>query len=249
MGDRVLLVTGGSKGIGAATVRLAAAEGYRIALNYVSDDAEAEATADAARALGAEVVTLKADVSKLSEVEQLFEEVDRRLGRTTHLVNNAGITGPAGRLADVSCADLARVLDLNVKGALLVARAAVRRMSTALGGSGGAIVNVSSAAARLGSPGEYVWYAASKGAMDSFTVGLARELAREGVRVNAVAPGLIETGIHDRSGQTGRLVRLAPTVPMGRAGSAEEVAQSILWLLSDAASYVTGAVLPVTGGR
>lgn len=249
MTERVLVVTGGSKGIGAATVRLAAAEGYRIALNYVSDDEEAEATAAAARELGAEVVTIKADVSRLPEVERLFEEVDQRLGRTTHLVNNAGITGPAGRFADLSCADLVRVLDLNVKGALLVARAAVRRISKSLGGAGGAIVNVSSMAARLGSPGEYVWYAASKGAVDSFTVGLARELAREGVRVNAVAPGLIETGIHERSGQTGRLMRLAPTVPMGRAGSADEVAQAIMWLLSDDASYVTGAVLPVSGGR
>jgi NAD(P)-dependent dehydrogenase (short-subunit alcohol dehydrogenase family) len=249
MSDRVLLVTGASRGIGAATVRLAAQEGYRIALNYASADTEAEETAAAARAAGAEVVLVKADVSRPEEVERLFAEVDGRLGRITHLVNNAGITGPASRFAEIAPAELARVLDLNVTGALLVAQAAVKRISTAYGGPGGAIVNVSSMAARLGSPGEYVWYAASKGAIDSLTVGLARELGPERVRVNAVAPGLIETGIHERSGQPDRLQRLAPTIPLGRPGTSDEVARSILWLLSDAASYVTGAVLNISGGR
>ena len=249
MADRVLLVTGASRGIGAAIVRLAAQEGYRIALNYASADKEAEETAASARAAGAEVALFKADVARADEVERLFAQIDARLGRLTHLVNNAGITGPASRFADIAPAELARVLDLNVTGALLVAQAAVRRISTAHGGAGGAIVNVSSMAARLGAPGEYVWYAASKGAIDSLTVGLARELGQEGVRVSAVAPGLIETGIHARSGQPDRLARLAPTIPLGRPGTSDEVARAILWLLSEEASYVTGAVLNISGGR
>ncbi|MFG1344560.1 SDR family oxidoreductase [Xanthobacter autotrophicus DSM 431] len=249
MTGKVLVVTGGSRGIGAATVRLAAAEGYRIALNYASAPVEAERSAAAARALGAEVLVVKADVARPEEVERLFTEVDSRLGRTTHLVNNAGITGPASRFADLAPDVLAQVVGINVTGAMLVAQAAIRRISTAHGGAGGAIVNVSSMAARLGSPGEYVWYAASKGAIDSLTLGLARELARESVRVNAVAPGLIETGIHARSGQHDRLERLAPSIPLGRPGTSEEVARSILWLLSESASYVTGTVLPVSGGR
>ncbi|MFG1290709.1 SDR family oxidoreductase [Xanthobacter versatilis] len=250
MTDKVLVVTGGSRGIGAACVIRAAKAGYgRIALNYTSDAAAAEATAAAARAHGAEVAVIKGDMAVPADIAHLFDETDARLGPVTHLINNAGITGRSGPFADADPAEIARVIDLNVTGALLVAQAAVRRMSTARGGKGGAIVNISSMAAILGSAGEYVWYAASKGAIDSFTIGLGRELAREGVRVNGVAPGLIATDIHDASGVTGRLDRLAPTTPMGRAGTADEVAEAVLYLLSDAASYTTGAILRVSGGR
>jgi NAD(P)-dependent dehydrogenase (short-subunit alcohol dehydrogenase family) len=175
--------------------------------------------------------------------------MDRELGRLTHLVNNAGIVGRANKFADVDTETIRRVVDLNVTGAMLVAREAVRRMSTARGGKGGAIVNLSSMAATLGAPDEYVWYAASKGAIDSLTVGLAREVAREGIRVNAVAPGLIDTDIHAAGGQPDRIARMGPTIPLGRAGTAEEVAAAILWLLSDEASYSTGTIIRVSGGR
>lgn len=250
MSGRVLMVTGGSRGIGAACVVKAAAAGYgRIALNYTRDAEAAERTAQAARALGAEVAVIQADVGRRPEIERLFAQTDARLGRVTHLVNNAGITGRAGPLSEADPEEMARVVDLNVTGAMLVAQQAVRRMSAAGGGSGGAIVNLSSMAATLGSAGEYVWYAASKGAMDSFTIGLAREVAREGIRVNAVAPGLIATDIHDAGGTPGRLERLIPTTPIARPGTAEEVAQAVLFLLSEAASYTTGAVLKVSGGR
>ncbi|QRG05238.1 SDR family oxidoreductase [Xanthobacter dioxanivorans] len=250
MTDRVLMVTGGSRGIGAACVIGAAKAGYgRIALNYTRDAAAAEATAAAARALGAEVAIIQADVGVPEDITRLFAETDARFGPLTHLVNNAGITGRTGAFADADPAEIARVIDLNVTGALLVAQEAVKRMSTARGGGGGAIINISSMAATLGSAGEYVWYAASKGAIDSFTLGLARELAREGIRVNAVAPGLIATDIHDASGAVGRLERLAPSIPLARPGTADEVAQAVLFLLSEAASYTTGAVLKVSGGR
>ncbi|MDI4662872.1 SDR family oxidoreductase [Xanthobacter autotrophicus] len=250
MTGKVLMVTGGSRGIGAACVLKAAQAGYgRIALNYTRDAAAAEATATAARAHGAEVVVIKGDMAVAADIDHLFAETDARLGPVTHLVNNAGITGRSGAFAEADAGEMARVIDLNVTGALLVAQAAVRRMSVARGGKGGAIVNTSSMAATLGSPGEYVWYAASKGAIDSFTIGLGRELARDGIRVNAVAPGLIATDIHDSSGAVGRLERLVPTTPMGRAGTAGEVADAVLYLLSDAASYTTGAILKVSGGR
>lgn len=250
MSEKVLVVTGGSRGIGAACVLAAAAQGHaRIVLNYTRDEAAAETTAQAARALGAQVLAVRGDMGVPADVSRLFAETDARFGPVTHLVNNAGITGRAGPLADADPGEIARVMDINVTGALLVAREAVRRMSTARGGAGGAIVNISSMAAVLGSPGEYVWYAASKGAVDSFTLGLAREVAREGIRVNTVAPGLIATDIHETSGMVGRLERMAPTVPMARAGTADEVAQAVLFLLSEAASYSTGTVLRVSGGR
>ncbi|WP_296579238.1 SDR family oxidoreductase [Xanthobacter sp.] len=248
--DKVLLVTGGSRGIGAACVRRAAEAGYgRIAINYTRDAAAADDVAAEARALGAQVLVVKGDMARPKDIMRLYEEVDANLGAVTDLVNNAGITGRAGPFADADPAEMARVIDLNVTGAILVAQQAVRRMSTARGGKGGAIVNISSMAATLGSAGEYVWYAASKGAIDSFTLGLGREVAREGIRVNAIAPGLIATDIHDTSGVAGRLERLAPSVPLGRPGTAEEVAEAVLFLLSEAASYTTGAVLKISGGR
>lgn len=250
MKDSVLVVTGGSRGIGAACVRRGAAAGYgRIVVNYTRDANAAEAVAAEARALGAEVLVVQGDMAVPADITRLFAETDARFGAVTHLVNNAGITGRAGAFADADPAEIARVIELNVTGALLVAQQAVQRMSTARGGTGGAIVTLSSMAATLGSPGEYVWYAASKGAVDSFTVGLSREVAREGIRVNGVAPGLIATDIHDTSGMVGRLERLAPTTPMARAGTADEVADAVLFLLSEAASYTTGAVLRVSGGR
>ncbi len=249
MSDRILLVTGGSRGIGAATVRAAARAGYKVAINYVNDAKAADALAKEIQKSGGTAVPIKADVAREDEIVRLFETVDRELGRLTHLANNAGITGRAGRVADTDARALERLIAVNVTGAILVAREAVRRMSTARGGQGGAIVNLSSMAAVLGAPGEWVGYAASKGAIDSFTVGLAREVAKEGIRVNAVAPGLIDTDIHVTAGQPDRIERMAPTVPMARAGSAAEVAAAILWLLSDEASYVTGTIVRVSGGR
>ena len=249
MSDRILLVTGGSRGIGAATARAAARTGYKVAINYVNDAKAADALAKEIRKTGGTAVAIKADVAREDEIVRLFMTVDHEFGRLTHLVNNAGITGRAGRIADVDAGALGRVIAVNVIGAILVAREAVRRMSTARGGKGGAIVNLSSMAAVLGAPGEWVGYAASKGAIDSFTVGLSREVAKEGIRVNAVAPGLIDTDIHVTAGQPDRIERMAPTVPMARAGSAAEVAAAILWLLSEEASYVTGTTVRVSGGR
>ena len=249
MSDKILLITGGSRGIGAASARAAARAGYKVAINYVNDAKAADMLTKEIRKAGGTAVPIKADVAREDEIVRLFETVDRELGRITHLVNNAGITGRAGRIADTDAGALERVIAVNVTGAILVAREAVRRMSTARGGKGGAIVNLSSMAAVLGAPGEWVGYAASKGAIDSFTVGLAREVAREGIRVNAVAPGLIDTDIHVTAGQPDRLERMAPTVPMARAGSAAEVAAAILWLLSEEASYVTGTIVRVSGGR
>jgi NAD(P)-dependent dehydrogenase (short-subunit alcohol dehydrogenase family) len=249
MSEKILLVTGASRGIGAAVARQAAREGYRVAINYVSDAAAAEKAVAAVEKAGSKALAVKADVSRADEVKRLFEEIDKKLGRLTHLVNNAGIVGRSSRLDAADPAMIRQVIDLNVTGAILVAREAVRRMSTMHGGEGGAIVNLSSAAATLGSPGEFTWYAASKGAIDSFTLGLARELAKEGVRVNAVSPGLIETDIHASGGEPNRVARMGPLIPMSRAGSADEVAEAILWLLSDKASYVTGANIRVAGGR
>jgi NAD(P)-dependent dehydrogenase (short-subunit alcohol dehydrogenase family) len=249
MTEKILLVTGASRGIGAAVARGAAHEGYRVAINYVSDRAAAEKVAAEIEKAGSEALLVKADVAREGEIERLFKEIDNKLGRLTHLVNNAGIVGRINRLDAADPAMIRQVIDLNVTGAILVARAAVKRLSTANGGKGGAIVNLSSAAATLGSPGEFTWYAASKGAIDSFTIGLAREVAKEGVRVNAVSPGLIETDIHASGGEPDRVARMSPSIPMGRSGSAEEVAEVILWLLSEKASYVTGANIRVAGGR
>ncbi len=249
MTQKILLVTGGGRGIGAATCRLAAKEGYAVAVNYRSDAKAAEAVAGEIKAAGGKAVAIQADVAREEDVLRLFREVDGRLGRLTHLVNNAGITGRSQRVDAVDLATLEAVFDLNILGAFLCAREAVKRISTQHGGTGGAIVNISSAAATLGSPGEYVWYAASKGAIDSMTYGLAKEVAREGIRVNAVAPGMVMTEIHASSGDPGRIERIKPLIPMQRIGEPEEAAAAILYLLSDAASYITGSVLRVSGGR
>lgn len=249
----LVLITGASRGIGAATARLAAAQGWDVAINYAHDENAAEAVADAVRAAGRRALTLCADVADEGQVRAMFATLDRRLqadgSRLAGLVNNAGVVDVAARVDEMSGARLQRMFAVNVFGTMFCAREAVRRMSTRHGGLGGSIVNLSSAAARLGSPGQYVDYAAAKGAVDVFTLGLAREVAAEGVRVNAVRPGVIDTEIHASGGQPERALRLAPTLPMQRPGRADEVAQAIIWLLSDAASYTTGAVLDVSGGR
>ena len=247
--SRVLIVTGGGRGIGAAAARLAAAQGYAVAVNYRRDRAAAEAVVAEIVGAGGAALAVPGDVAAEEEVVRLFATVDERLGRIDALVNNAGILETQARLDAMDGARLQRVLATNVIGSLLCAREAVRRMSTARGGSGGAIVNLSSVAARLGAPNEYLDYAASKGAIDTMTVGLAKEVAAEGIRVNAVRPGIIYTDIHASGGEPGRVDRLKGTVPMGRGGTPEEVAQAILWLLSDAAAYVTGTIIDVTGGR
>jgi NAD(P)-dependent dehydrogenase (short-subunit alcohol dehydrogenase family) len=246
---KVLLVTGGSRGIGASVARLGAARGYRVAVNYVSQPAAAAAIVDGIRAAGGDAEAFRADVGSEAEIVAMFEAVDRRFGRLDALVNNAGIVDLKQHVDEYSGARIARMMAVNVTGAILCAREAVRRMSTRHGGRGGAIVNVSSMAAVLGGAGEYVDYAASKGAIDTFTIGLAREVAGEGIRVNAIRPGLIDTDIHASGGEPGRAQRLAPTVPMKRVGTAEEVANAIVWLMSDEASYVTGTVFDVSGGR
>ncbi|HKY85671.1 MAG TPA: SDR family oxidoreductase [Pseudorhodoplanes sp.] len=245
MTEKILLVTGGSRGIGAAVAQRAAAQGYVVAVNYRSDEKAAAAVVDAIAKSGGKAVAIKGDMGVESDVVRVFETVDAKLGRLTHLVYNSGITGKNSRVEDVSTQTLRDVMDVNVLGAFWCARAAIPRMSKNKGGAGGAIVLISSVAAEMGSPGEYVWYAASKGAIDSMTVGLARELATDGIRVNAVAPGLIATEIHE----PGRLDRIGPTVPMKRPGTADEIAQSVVFLLSDASSYTTGAILRVSGGR
>ena len=245
----VVLITGGSRGIGAATARLAAERGYRVGVNYHRDAGAAEAVVREIEQAGGRALAVQADVGREEDVERLFDEVRGALGPVTVLVNNAGILERQARVDEIDAGRLGRVLTTNVVGAFLCAGAAVRRMSTRHGGAGGVIVNVSSRAAVLGSPGEYVDYAASKAAVDTLTVGLARGIAAEGIRVCGVRPGLIETEIHALGGEPGRVARLAPGVPMGRGGSAEEVAHAILWLLSDEASYVTGTLLDVSGGR
>lgn len=245
----ILLITGGSRGIGAASALLAAQRGYAVAVNYSANEAAAAAVVRQIQAGGGQAIAVQADVALESQVLAMFEEIDTRLGRLTALVNNAGVVDMAQRVDEMSVARLKRMFDINVLGSFLCAREAIKRMSTRHGGSGGAIVNVSSAAARLGGAGNYVDYAASKGAIDTFTVGLAKEVAAEGIRVNAVRPGIIETEIHASGGQPDRARQMAPLVPMQRAGSALEVAQAIVWLLSEESSYSTGALLDVAGGR
>lgn len=246
---RMVVVTGASRGIGAAIARLAGAQGYRVAVNYVSNAQAAQAMVREIEAAGGRAAAIQADVARPSEVRRLFDAAEAALGPVTALVNNAGITGPSSRFADLTPDDMERVVSLNLLGAMACAQEAIRRMSTAHGGGGGAIVNVSSMAATLGGAGEFVLYGATKGAIDTLTIGLSREVAREGVRVNAVAPGMIDTEIHASSGDPGRIDRIVPTVPMGRIGTAAEVADAVLYLLSDAAAYVTGTVLKVSGGR
>jgi NAD(P)-dependent dehydrogenase (short-subunit alcohol dehydrogenase family) len=244
--DKVLVVTGGGRGIGAETARLAVGRGYAVAVNYRTNRIAAESLV---RKLGGQAIAVQGDVASEPDVVRLFQTVDRALGRVTALVNNAGIVDRGTRVADMTAARIARMFAINVTGSFLCAREAVRRMSTRQGGAGGAIVNVSSIAARLGGAGEYVDYAASKGAIDTFTVGLAKEVGPEGIRVNAVRPGIIRTEIHIASGDPGRVERIGATAPLQRPGEAEEVARAILWLLSDEASYMTGALVDVSGGR
>jgi NAD(P)-dependent dehydrogenase (short-subunit alcohol dehydrogenase family) len=247
--SRTLVVTGGSRGIGAATCRLAARQGWAVTINYRENANAAETLARDLVRDGGRAIAVQGDMASEADILGLFETAERELGPLGGLVNNAGITGTMTRLDRAETAMLREVMTINVIAPFLAAREAVKRLSTRHGGTGGAIVNVSSAAARLGGPGEWVHYAASKGAIDTFTLGLAREVAGEGIRVNAVRPGLISTDIHAAAGDPSRLERLGPSVPIGRAGSAEEVAESIVWLLSPAASYVTGTVIDVTGGR
>ena len=247
--EQVLLVTGGSRGIGAATALLAARAGWTVAVNYTSDSSAADSVVRHIAEAGGKAIALRADVSDEQQVLAMFARIDAELGRLTGLVNNAGVIDVTSRVEDMSVARLKRMFDINVIGSMVCAREAVRRMSTRHGGSGGAIVNVSSAAARLGAPGQYVDYAAAKGAIDAFTIGLAKEVAAEGIRVNAVRPGLIETDIHASGGIPDRVAQLAHLVPMQRGGTALEVAESIVWLLSPAASYTTMSLLDVSGGR
>lgn len=248
MNGGVVLVTGGSRGIGAATARLASARGHAVCVNYAQSAKAAGSLVAELRERGGRAIAVQADVSREADVMRLFTRVDEELGALTVLVNNAGVLETQCRVEQMTAERLQRVLAVNVLGAFLCAREAVRRMSTRLGGHGGAIVNVSSAASRLGSAGEYVDYAASKGAMDSMTIGLAREVAGEGIRVNAVRPAFIRTDIHASGGEPGRVDRVAPTVPMRRGGEAHEVAQAILWLASPDASYTTGAFIEISGG-
>jgi NAD(P)-dependent dehydrogenase (short-subunit alcohol dehydrogenase family) len=247
--SRLILITGGSRGIGAATALLAARQGYAVAVNYSVNSLAADEVVRQIRQSGGQAMAVQADVANEAQVMAMFEKIDAKFGRLTALVNNAGVVDQTTRVDAITLARLQRMFEVNVFGSFLCAREAVRRMSTRHGGAGGAIVNVSSAAARLGSPGQYVDYASAKGAIDTFTLGLAKEVAAEGIRVNAVRPGIIDTEIHASGGLPDRARDVAPQVPMQRAGSAEEVAESIVWLLSDQASYTTGALLDVAGGR
>ncbi|MDH2241361.1 SDR family oxidoreductase [Pseudomonas sp. GD03909] len=247
--SRVMLITGASRGIGAATARLAAHQGYALCLNYHQREDAVKQVLEKVHAAGASAITVKADVADESQVLQMFEVIDREFGQLDVLVNNAGMLEQQMRLEQMDAARWTRVLGANVIGSFLCAREAIKRMSTQHGGQGGSITNLSSIAARLGAPGEYIDYAAAKGAIDSMTVGLAREVAGEGIRVNAVRPGVIHTEIHASGGEPDRIERVKSSVPMGRGGQAEEVAEAILWLASEHASYTTGALLDVSGGR
>ncbi|MFM0504508.1 SDR family oxidoreductase [Paraburkholderia caffeinilytica] len=246
---KAVLITGGSRGIGRATARLLGARGWSVGVNYARNLAAAQDTAAEVERAGGQALPIAGDVASEADVIAMFDALQQKFGRLDALVNNAGIVAPTSQLADMDLARLKRMFDVNVLGAYLCAREAARRMSTTRGGAGGVIVNISSAASRLGSPNEYVDYAGSKGAIDTMTIGLAKELGPQGVRVNAVRPGLIDTEIHASGGKPERAAQLGATTPLGRPGSAGEVAESIVWLLSDAASYVTGALLDVTGGR
>ena len=245
----VLLVTGGSRGIGAATARLAARAGWAVAVNYTQNSQAADDVVRAIRAEGGQAISVQADVGEEAQILAMFDQVDAKLGRLSGLVNNAGIVDLPSRVDEMSWARLERMMRINVLGSMVCAREAVRRMSTRHGGQGGAIVNLSSAAAKLGAPNQYVDYAASKGAIDTMTLGLAKEVAGEGIRVNGVRPGIIDTDIHASGGLPDRAKEMAPQLPMRRAGTSEEVAEAILWLLSDASSYTTGSCIEVTGGR
>ena len=248
MADKVLVVTGGSRGIGAAVCRLGAAHGYGVIVNYAGNVAAAEAVCHDIHAMGGEAVAVRGDVASEADIDGIFAAADR-LGPLAALVNNAGIINNKSRIADMDAAAVARLMAVNVTGTILCTRAAIHRMSTAHGGKGGAIVNVSSGAAKLGGPGTYVDYAASKGAIDTLTIGMALELAEEGIRVNGVRPGLIDTEFHAMGGEPDRATRLVNTVPMKRAGTADEVANAVLWLLGEESAYVTGTTIAVTGGR
>ncbi len=249
MTGRALLVTGGGRGIGAATARLAARQGWAVAVNYTANSLAADEVVRAIRAEGGTAMSVQADVAQEDQVLAMFGKIDAKLGRLHGLVNNAGVVDVTARVDEMSVARWRRMFDINVIGSMICAREAVRRMSTKHGGEGGSIVNVSSAASRLGAAGQYVDYAAAKGAVDAFTIGLAREVGSEGIRVNAVRPGLIETDIHASGGLPDRVRDLKHQVPMQRGGQADEVAQAIVWLLSDAASYTTMSLMDISGGR
>ena len=247
--SRIVLITGGSRGIGAATAHLAAAKGWAVAVNYASNVAAADSVVQQIVSQGGRAIAVQGDVALEADILRMFQTVDKQLGRISALVNNAGVVDYASRVDAMSAARLQRMFAINITGSLLCAREAVQRMSTKHGGSGGAIVNLSSVAARLGGPGQYVDYAASKGAIDTFTVGLAKEVATEGIRVNAVRPGIIDTDIHASGGEPDRVRQLTHLIPVQRPGSAMEVAQAIVWLMGDESSYCTGTFIDVSGGR